>query len=419
MAEEGRPDRQRWSDPLASASLPAGLPSWPDGCGASDRAAAEAAGGASQLAAAEESGGRRRGARLRSGKRPGGRTGPASPWRLAALVAASIALLALAGFGRLPGLAGGSAGGGLGSSSGSGEPAWADRSLDPKRLTIGYVKDSPRVLLREDEALRQAAAAAGVKLAWREYADSSALVRAVQSGEADFGEADDAALASLHEAGDGLRALAAEPSNPQAYAIVAREGSEPGDVAWLRGRTIGYVPRSNSHALLLQALRQAGLSEAEVELRPLSPAELIRSFRKGSLDAWAAQEPELTRLESLDDRVLADGQAIAGAVGLRELLLTTAENEASRGELLEAVVWAYGMQDEYLLRDYHDAAERLSEQTDVTHLQWLRLFERKSFGTAPLLPGIQAEEQRLADALAELGLRASPIDMTELLRAPE
>ena len=62
----------------------------------------------------------------------------------------------------------------------------------------------------------------------------------------------------------------------------------------LAGKRIAYVETSSAHHTLLQGLRSAGLSEADVTLVPLPVDQMPNALEAGKIDAFAAWEPAPT-----------------------------------------------------------------------------------------------------------------------------
>ncbi|MBL8430109.1 MAG: ABC transporter substrate-binding protein [Dechloromonas sp.] len=59
----------------------------------------------------------------------------------------------------------------------------------------------------------------------------------------------------------------------------------------LAGKRIAYVDTSSAHHTLLQGLRSAGLSEADVTLVPMAVDQMPDALEEGKIDAFAAWEP--------------------------------------------------------------------------------------------------------------------------------
>ncbi|MBF0564899.1 MAG: NrtA/SsuA/CpmA family ABC transporter substrate-binding protein [Nitrospirae bacterium] len=62
----------------------------------------------------------------------------------------------------------------------------------------------------------------------------------------------------------------------------------------MKGKRIGYVHGSNAHYTLLKVLREAQLSEHDVNLIPMDITEMPASLEKGEIDAFSAWEPTTT-----------------------------------------------------------------------------------------------------------------------------
>lgn len=73
--------------------------------------------------------------------------------------------------------------------------------------------------------------------------------------------------------------------------IIAKGETQVRDLV---GKRIGYVESSSAHHTLLQGLRSAGLSEADVKLVPMRIDEMPDALEAGKIDAFAAWEPAPT-----------------------------------------------------------------------------------------------------------------------------
>lgn len=73
--------------------------------------------------------------------------------------------------------------------------------------------------------------------------------------------------------------------------IIAKGETQVRDLA---GKRIAYVETSSAHHTLLQGLRTAGLTEADVKLVPMRVDEMPDALEAGKIDAFAAWEPAPT-----------------------------------------------------------------------------------------------------------------------------
>ncbi|WP_127531017.1 ABC transporter substrate-binding protein [Paenibacillus kobensis] len=307
----------------------------------------------------------------------------------------------------------------LSSGCGSGHDVEAGKvvrqPVDSGKLKIGYSGSSALTGLRErgDLEAKLAEQSSSDAVEWKPFDDDASLFQAIEEGRVDIGAIGDAVPALLHREDAPLVYLAAEPANPSAYAIVVPLDSDIFSAADLQGKRIAYAPSSNEHLLLLQALDSAGLSQRDVKPLKLAPADTFRSMERRDADAWAVSEPELSRIEPLGIRIIADGSLSAAQ---RDIYVTTPESLQGREPLFKLAVDAISGYDDWLGEQVHDAAELLAGLTGIEHAGWLGSFDRKAYGTAPFLSSIVQEEQTLADTAAKLSGRKSRMDVQRFAR---
>ncbi|MFC4099751.1 ABC transporter substrate-binding protein [Paenibacillus xanthanilyticus] len=287
--------------------------------------------------------------------------------------------------------------------------------VDAGKLKLGYGGTSALIGLRErgDVEAKLAAHSQSVDVEWVRFDDDASVFRAIEEGRVDIGAVGDAVPALMNREDAPLVYLAAEPANPAAYAVVVPLDSDIFAAADLKGKRVAYAPFSNEHLLLLQTLGSAGLTERDAKHVKLKPAETLNSLEGREADAWAVGEPELSRIEPLGIRIIASGSLSAAK---RDIYVTTPESLRGREALFRLVVDAIGEYDDWVHARIHDAAELLSGLTGIEHAGWLASFERKSYGTAPFLASIAAEERQLADTAAKLGGRGEAIESDEFIR---
>jgi NitT/TauT family transport system substrate-binding protein len=82
--------------------------------------------------------------------------------------------------------------------------------------------------------------------------------------------------------------------------IIARPGIE--SVSDLKGQRVGVESGSVSYFVLLRALEQAGLSEADVEIKHMRVPQAVTAIEHGEIDAAVVWEPTLSRYEQIYGR---------------------------------------------------------------------------------------------------------------------
>ncbi len=83
----------------------------------------------------------------------------------------------------------------------------------------------------------------------------------------------------------------------------------------LKGKRIGATVGSSSHYHLLQALQQAGLSQSDVTVVNLSPANMPAAYSAGQIDAAMTWEPNIGAIEKEGGKVLATTRSLGMITG--------------------------------------------------------------------------------------------------------
>src|SRR5215831_11563332 len=95
--------------------------------------------------------------------------------------------------------------------------------------------------------------------------------------------------------------------------IIARDGIT--SVADLKGRTVAVEQGTVDHYLILLALRQSGLAEKDIHLRPMPTDAAAAAFAAGQVDAVGAFAPfTTTALQRPGSRAIATSAEFPGAI---------------------------------------------------------------------------------------------------------
>ena len=100
----------------------------------------------------------------------------------------------------------------------------------------------------------------------------------------------------------------AQPDEEPLVCVLALDDSRGGDgvlatkdiqtVADLKGKSVAVLPGSISHFYLMVLLKEAGLSEADIEIVDLSAEDAAQAFSLQEVDAAVTNEPFLTQAKS-------------------------------------------------------------------------------------------------------------------------
>ncbi len=289
----------------------------------------------------------------------------------------------------------------------------AQGAAAPAQLRIGFQKSAVNlVVLKQQGALEQRFA--GSKLQWVEFPAGPQLLEALAVGSLEFGLTGDSPPVFAQAAGKELLYVGAEPAKPLSSAILVKADAPLKTLADLKGRRIALQKGSSAHYLLVRAVDKAGLQWADIQPIYLPPSDARAAFERGSVDAWAIWDPFYAAVE-LDSkpRVLATGQGLSGNNSFYLASRPFTENHpASVAALLQALTRA----DAFVQGSRKEAAQLISDFSGLS-LAVVHLFlsRRPVSPTTPLSAAMVADQQRVADAFARIGLIPKPVKVADIV----
>ncbi|MBR1826605.1 MAG: aliphatic sulfonate ABC transporter substrate-binding protein [Clostridia bacterium] len=114
-----------------------------------------------------------------------------------------------------------------------------------------------------------------------------------------------------------------------AETLVAKKDSGIQTIQDLKGKKVATPFASTAHYSLLNALKNAGVAETDVELLDLQPDDIFATWQRGDIDAAYVWYPVL-------DNLLADGVVVTDSEQLAKEGVVTADVNVVRAEYAEA-----------------------------------------------------------------------------------
>lgn len=286
----------------------------------------------------------------------------------------------------------------------------------PAQLRIGFQKAAVNlVVLKQQAALEKRFPASTVK--WIEFPAGPQLLEALAVGSLEFGLTGDTPPVFAQAAGKDLRYVGAEPPKPLSSAILVKPDAPLKTLADLKGRKIALQKGSSANYLLVRAVDRAGLQWSDIQPVYLAPSDARAAFERGSVDAWAIWDPYYAAVElDLKPRVLANGRELSSnnSFYLASRALTEQHPQAVLALLAEL-----SRADGWVQANRKEAAQLISDFSGLS-LATTHLFisRRPVSPTAPLTPAIVADQQRVADAFARLGLLPQAVRVADIVWSP-
>lgn len=194
------------------------------------------------------------------------------------------------------------------------------------------------------------------KVQWANFQGAAPLFEALRAGAVDLGPAGDTPVLAAATGGTPLKIIAARRSSGRGIAILVPAGSNIDSVADLKGRNVvvSSARGSVSQYLLLRALGEAGVDEADVDVGFVLPTDALSAFNAGQIEAWATFGIYQAFAEEAGAKVLLSGKGINSGltfITAADSALQDPRKRCALSDLLrrfeKAFVWAKENPDEY------------------------------------------------------------------------
>lgn len=232
-----------------------------------------------------------------------------------------------------------------------------------------------------------------------------ALVQAQEGGSVDLGWMADTVPLFAQAANNHVKIVASErpvsPTSP--VAVIVPANSPIHSVAELKGKKVLYTDHTIMEYVLLEALRTGGLSWNDVGHVTLVPADSLKAFENGSVDAWSALDPQLSlQAASGKARVLATGAGIT-ADQWYEVASDKALADSGKKAAVKDFIERFARAE--LWRNTHlDAwSSTYSQLSGLPQEVATAVAQRNPLRFVPTSPDVIAEQQKQADALSAVG----------------
>jgi len=293
----------------------------------------------------------------------------------------------------------------------AGRPAGAEEA--PKAIRIGYQKNGILLVAKTRKSLEQHFAPQSVAVEWIEFAFGPPLLEALNAGSIDFGATGDTPPIFAQAAQADLVYAAAQPAAGKGQALVVPKGSAAKSVADVKGLRVGVGKGSSAHNFLVAALQKAGLAWQDITPVYLAPADARAAFAGGSLDAWAIWDPYYAIAELEEGaRVLATS---ADVEPQNSFFLASKAFATEHPAALRSLVGALGEVGAWAEANKAEVAQLFADETGISLAAEQRSVDRASFQIGPLTGEIVAQQQKIADRFAGLGLIPAPIAIRDIV----
>lgn len=290
----------------------------------------------------------------------------------------------------------------------------------PSQLRIGFQKSAVNLVVLKQQGVLEKRFAAS-KVSWIEFPAGPQLLEALAVGSLDFGLTGDSPPVFAQAAGKELVYVGAEPPKPRSSAILVKQDSPLRTLADLKGRKVALQKGSSAHYLTVRAIDKAGLQWSDFTPIYLAPADARAAFEKGAVDAWAIWDPyyAATELDLKPRSLTAVGSDGNGLSNNNSFYLASRSFAQAHPAVVSALLDELTRADAYVWANRKESAQLIADFSGLS-LATVHLFisRRPNAPTAPLTPAIVADQQRVADAFARLGLIPKSVKVADIVWHP-
>lgn len=255
---------------------------------------------------------------------------------------------------------------------------WSDDTL-----AIDFATYNPLSLVLKDQGWLEATLGEDVEVTWVQSAGSNKANEALRAGVVDVGSTAGSAALLARSNGSPIRSIYVY-SQPEWAAIVVPAGSPITSVSELAGTSVAATKGTDPYFFLLQALDEAGLTPADVEIQNLQHADGKAALESGAVDAWAGLDPLMATSEIQASSTLLYRNVDFITYGL---LNATDSFLAESPDLAQVVVDAYARAREWVAENPEETVAILAEAAAIDPaIAEKVLTERTSFEVDPV-PG--------------------------------
>jgi len=254
-------------------------------------------------------------------------------------------------------------------------------------------------------------AATPYPLAWVDIPGGAMVLEAFASASLDYAFMSPVLPLFASAAGNPLVLIASYQGEQNRSGLIVKRGSGIQRLADLKGKRISFVRATDTHYLVLNLLRDNGLSERDIQARPMPARDALVAFQNGHLDAIVAGGiGALQAVTQMDGEWLAEASRYSCG---NYLIATSAEVLAQPGKQAqiadflrrEQATWAW------VERNPEAWAARSEALTGISRTLYLHQFNQRQ-RPCQLLPVSESDiaaQQRIADLFHASGLIRQPL----------
>jgi len=276
-------------------------------------------------------------------------------------------------------------------------------------LRIGFQRSGVLFLAKARGLLPAALKGVASGVEWIEFPAGPPLMEAMAAGAIDFGAVGDAPPIFAQAAKAPIAYVAVQPVTGAGSALLVPPTSTIRTVAELKGRKVAFTKGTSAHLFIYHALRQAGLSLADVQPAYLSPGDAAGAFGTGALDAWATWDPYYAlAVRDQGARVLLTGESLPRT---NSFYIASKRFTEERPRALKALLDALRVEAAWGMDHVGEVAGVINQATGLPIDIASASLRRGRLAVDPVSEPALAAQQASADAFLDIGAIPGRVDV--------
>lgn len=255
------------------------------------------------------------------------------------------------------------------------------------------------------------------QIEWSVYPAAVNLHEALKADAIDIGMSADSPAVSAIAGGSKIKIAGTFSNGGLGTSIILPKDSPIRTLADLKGKTISPTTRGSvAHYLTVGALEKAGLSQSDVKLAFLTPADASAAFQSGGIDAWATWGIYKARsVGVLGATVLFDGQGVNTGTNVHAVTDTALADKGKQAAISDFLqrteqgyAWAQANKEDFLT--FYEAFSKQDRATIEPLYPELTAFERR-----PVDDAFAANLQKVYDTWVKAGVLSGSLNLGDYI----
>lgn len=284
----------------------------------------------------------------------------------------------------------------------AGENAEADAG-ETDSLRIDYATYNPLSLIIKEQGWLEDELDGEVE--WVFSAGSNRANENLRAEAIDVGSTAGSAALLARSTGTPIQTISVV-GNVEWTALVVPDDSDIESVEDLKGRSVAATRGTDPYFFLVQAVEEAGLDLADIEVQNVQHADGFTALNNGSVDAWAGLDPIMAGGEAETEFLHRDVD-----LNTYSFLNATESFIEESPEVAQVVVDTYERAREWALENPEETAELLAEEAEIDlDVARIVIEERSGFDISPV-PG--EEQSEVLGNIAPIFVTSGDVDNQE------